>query len=873
MLDWIIQMNRVSLSAGRMIARLIVPAVFSTGVCNSCVAEQPTREAVMPNKHRAVFQKYCLDCHDSATQEGMMDLEALSLEVSSDIPTAERWAKVLNAINSGEMPPKDNDPIADEEKIDFLRDLSEQMVIARKILSDSGGVITLRRLNRREYANTIEALLGVRPDVSNLPDDQASSGFDTQGASLFMSSDQIEQYLATAKLSLELALLPQKHLQSKTIRIEPEEEYTPHYAAAAEEMRDKKRRGEAYFSQKAKAASEFGFLDDYSAKKQRRVEWLPLMEDYLNRPETKTGATLIMTIKQGGYTKIKLPTLHEMQDGHYTIRVRAAAYPDARERLHYLEFSESDTAGRTRLGWRKVTAELSDPQIIEFSFLHRRGQKKQILIHQRSHQDRADKNQATIDMKANGTGTIPGLWIDWAELTGPEPVSHSGGSAQRIFFDKPADWSDRQYAEEVLQRFAVRAFRGEQPDELYARKLLEHYAANRAQGKNLTQALLDPLAIILSSPRFLYMMESADAQTSSSLTEFQLMGSPLTGPQLAVRLSYFLWSAPPDDELMSLALSGDLQKDSVLQKQTARLLADSKADQFVQGFVHQWLQMDRLGMFQFDGVQFPTFDNAARESARDEVFETFHFMLQEKLPLPTLLKADFVVINDLLAGYYGIPGIEGHEFRKVSVAMDSSRGGLLGMAAVLAMGSDGQRSSPVERGAWVLRKLLNDPPPPAPPNIPMLSRLDGQILSARDLASAHQEQPQCANCHQKIDPIGYGLENFNAVGLWRDKEAIDKRGKFGKRQIVKEFSIDPSGQLPDGKSFANYFALRSVVADRGDDFIRGFTESLITYGLGRPFGFTDQDLADEIISHAGKQKYETSALIHAFTQSAAFRSK
>lgn len=792
-----------------------------------------------------------------------MDLEALSFELSRDIPTAERWAKVLNAINSGEMPPKDAKPISDEDKSAFLKDLSEQMVVARKILSDAGGVVTLRRLNRREYANTIEALLGVRPDVSDLPDDQATAGFDTQGASLFMSSDQLEQYLATARRTLEIALLSRKRSKSKTIRIEPEEEYTPHYTAARDEMLDKKRRVEAYFAQSEKPPSAFGFQDEYAAKKQRKVEWLPLMENYLKRPETQTGITLIMTIKQGGYTKVKLPVLHEAQDGRYTIRVRAAAYPDARERLHYLEFSEGYGTGRTRLGWRKVTAPLSDPEIIEFSFVHRPGRKKQIWIHQRSHQDRADKNQATIDMKANGIGTPPGLWVDWAELTGPEPDLRADELASQILFEKPEPWSDEQYASEVLSRFAERAFRGEAPDKNYLEKLRQRYRVNRAKGQGQIEALIDPLSIILSSPSFVYMVEGSGTQESPRLI----------GTELAVRLSYFLWSAPPDAELLKLGQTGELLKADVLHDQTARMLADARADEFVRGFVYQWLQMERLGMFQFDGVQFPTFDNAARESAGEEIFETFQLILNEKLPLQTMLSADFVVINDLLAAYYGIPGVKGHEFRKVAVPKSSRRGGLLGTAAVLAMGSDGQRSSPVERGVWVLRHLLNDPPPPAPANVPMLSRLDGQILAARDLAIAHQEQPQCANCHQKIDPIGYGLENFDAAGLWRDTEVISTPGGYRKRKKLKEFPIDPSGQLSEGEKFADYFELRSAVSKHGDDFARGFTEALITYGLGRPYGFTDQSLADEIISHAAEDDYAVSSFIHALTQSAVFRSR
>lgn len=815
----------------------------------------------MPAKHAKIFRQHCFTCHDAETKEGNVDLENLSFTITDNLETAERWAKVLNAINSGEMPPQDNEAIPDVDKAGFLRDLSEQMFAARKILSDAGGVITLRRLNRREYANTIEQLLGVRPDVSNLPDDQASAGFDTQSASLFMSSDQIEQYLAAARQALQLATQPRRQTKTKTVRIEPEEEHTPHYEAAAEEMRDKMRRAEAYYAQAENPPSKYGFLDEYQVKKQRVAEWLPLMEDYLKRPETKSGVTLIMTIKQGGYTKVKLPVLHPTDDGRYTIRVRAAAYPDAKERLHYLEFSEGYGTGRTRLGWRKVTAPLSDPEIIEFSFDHRAGQKKQVWIHQRSHQDRADKNQATIDMKANGIGTSPGLWIDWAELIGPERSPKNSKLSELATSN--LQQRDDQDAGTVIRQFAEQAFRGKQPDKAYLAKLLEHYKTNRAHGQTTTQALIDPLSIILASPSFVYMVESSATDTSSGLT----------GPELAVRLSYFLWSSPPDDELLQLGRTEKLLQDDVLQQQTSRMLADARSDEFVRGFVYQWLQMERLGMFQYDGVQFPTFDNAARECAGEEIYQTFQLLMKERLPLQNLLKADFVVTNDVMAGFYGIADVEGHGFRKVPVPENSKRGGLLGTAAVLAMGSDGQRSSPIERGVWVLRHLLNDPPPPAPPNVPMLNRLDGQVLAARDLAKAHQEQPQCANCHQKIDPIGYGLENFDAAGLWRNQEVISSPGPYRKRKKLKEFEIDPSGQMPDGQKFANYLGLRDVVAERGDDFARGFAESLITYGLGRPYGFTDEDLADEILKHASHNENEISAFIHALTQSTTFRTK
>ena len=322
---------------------------------------------------------------------------------------------------------------------------------------------------------------------------------------------------------------------------------------------------------------------------------------------------------------------------------------------------------------------------------------------------------------------------------------------------------------------------------------------------------------------------------------------------------------------MGLARSGSLSDPSVLRAQTTRLLNDSRRDRFVEGFVHQWLQMERLDTFQFNGVQFPTFDNAVRECARQEIFQTVHSMLDEKLPLRILLKSDFVVVNDLLAGYYGIPNVHGHQFRRVNLPEDSIRGGLIGTAAVLAMGSDGIRSSPVERGAWVLRHLINDPPPPAPPNVPQLSRLAGEVLSARELTKAHQEEPQCAQCHRKIDPIGFGLENFDASGQWRDKESIAiGKARFGR---TKEFAIDPSGTLPGGNEFSDYFQLRELITQYEDDFARGLTQSLIEYGLGRPYGFTDQDLADDIIRQTRASEYQLSEFVHALVQSKQFRSK
>ncbi|MGJ8695724.1 MAG: DUF1592 domain-containing protein [Verrucomicrobiaceae bacterium] len=816
--------------------------------------EQPDRVATMPDKHQEILEFYCYECHDSAEAEGGLNMEELSFHISKDIPTAERWQKILNAMNSGEMPPKKKDQLTDQEKTVFLDDLSNQMVLARQILSDNGGQITLRRLNRREYLNTVEDLLGVRPDASTLPSD-AGSGFDTSGADLFFSSDQLEQYLAVARDTLELSFFGKPPSTPKTTRVQPEADVTKQYTDYLAKLEDVKSRAQKLIADPSLDAKKLGFIDLYQAKRQLNSykDYSPQLIEYLNRPETKTGATLILTIKGGGPTRVKVASLGPQEGGTYTIRARAAAYTEAPLRLQYLELTGREGQNAERLGWQKITGSLENPSEVGFTFTHPTGSKRTYYLHQRTHQDRGDKNLWAEYRQKNGLGTPPGVWVDWAEITGPQPNPDFGKQTAQIFFEQPTDLSEEQYAREILRRFATRAFRGEEPTTEFLDKLLAQYQANRENGETLKRAMVGPMSIILASPGFIYMVESSGSEA-------------LTDRELAIRLSYFLWSTAPDTELLAQNLSDPV----TLRAQTERLLRDPRADRFIRGFTYQWLQMERLEMFQFDARKYEDFDNATRESAGEEIYATIHALFKERLPLHNLLKSDFIIINDALADFYGIPAIEGSHFRKVALPQNDKRGGLLGTVAVLAMGSDGLRSSPVERGAWVLRHLLNNPPPPAPPNVPQLGRLAGQALSARELQKAHQEAPQCAQCHQKIDPIGYALEHFDASGKWREQETVF----HGKRNTdTTLFPIDPSGELSDGTKFKDYFELRDVVASRPDAFAQGFSKELIAYGLGRPFGFTDFTLAEEMVTQAKERNYDPNEFIHTLVQSRKFQTK
>jgi hypothetical protein len=299
-----------------------------------------------------------------------------------------------------------------------------------------------------------------------------------------------------------------------------------------------------------------------------------------------------------------------------------------------------------------------------------------------------------------------------------------------------------------------------------------------------------------------------------------------------------------------------------------RLLGSPKSEAFAEAFVHQWLGLDRLNFFQFNPREFPGFDDSFKSAARAEVIQTFAHLLREGGSLRELLRSDRVIVNGLLAQFYGLEGVTGDGWRSVSLPPGSPRGGLLGMSAILAMGSNGERTSPVERGAWILRKLLHDPPPPAPPNVPQLSRLSERPLSPRERIAAHQELPQCMHCHRKIDPIGFGLENFDAMGGWRTSESYLKRpGGRG------PWPIDASGTMFRGGSFRDYFELRERIAGRVDDFAQGFAENLIEYALGRPYGFSDAALAGEMVAHAKAHNYAIRAFVSALVTSPSFRSK
>ena len=596
---------------------------------------------------------------------------------------------------------------------------------------------------------------------------------------------------------------------------------------------------------------------------------------YLNDPLTKSGSLLGVFDRNGNlnseeFIEISMDPLgfkkksKPLPLGKYRVRVRMGSVEGTSPDRHFAVLGSVSNGGSRNVdgdGFNlletfQVTGTTSAPQVFETTVELSLNGSRKFSLREKSNL-MADTLRGKREIYKGGMAAPPALWIDWVEWEGPLQDKVQDDGLVSILQNNLSGTVDteEERARSIFQRFCMEAFRQVDPDPMFIDQLVGLYKRRITAGDSFDVAIRTPLSVILASPGFLYLDEPNMKESKR----------PLNDRELAVRLAYFLWSSPPDARLFALAKRNELSNPATLRAEVDRMIADPRSEEFVAGFVHQWLHMERLDFFQFDTKLHREFDESVRASARKEVYESFALLLrdQERGHIGKLLKSDYVMINGLLGTYYGIDGVSGDHFRKVSLPPDSPRGGLLGTAAVLAMGSDGIESSPVERGAWVLRYLLNDPPPPAPPNVPQLSRLADKPLTARERVLAHQEEPQCASCHRKIDPIGFGLENFTAAGKWRTE---DKHGK-------KTYDIDPSGKFHKGPEFSGYFEMRDLIAQKENDFARGFTEHLIGYGLGRPFGFTDEDLANEITSAAKKEDHSVSAFVHALVQSKAFITK
>ncbi len=878
-------------------------------------AVETQSRAVMGERHKTLLEQNCQKCHGAEKQKGKFRVDDLSFQITN-IETAERWQKVLNQMNSGEMPPDEEKQPAVAAKTDFLDELANVMVSARKSLADQKGAITMRRLNRREYKNTLRELLGVEINVSALPSDTGTGGFDTVGSNLFMSGNQFEQYQLLGREALTEAFEWQAAAAVvKKLRYEAEtstpvvqkfvdyqidaRERAKQWVKAVEEAAAlpenqeivaklrKESKNDSIFRRSwekipgAPSPRSFGFdkkgeNDADLANDSLGAGWLPYHQYYMRQPALDRGAYLGTQTRHPAelnvnYIELLVP--FDWPVGEYVVRVRAAAASDAPPERRFLDFGIHARTGKV-MATHQINGTLEAPQTIEIPLTLTRGNadrpNRTLFIREKGSWDTNEEGgrKRAEALKRNGIGPEVALWIDWIEIERLPNVAKPtppGIASLGISLDDKAPSPNPAELRTALEKFSTEAFRGTPPPADYIDALLGLYDVRTKAGDKHGAALKETLSVVLSSPMFLYLAEPSGGDQRR----------PLSDAELATRLSYFLWSAPPDPALRKLAAEGQLAKPEVLSAQTERLLNDTRSEGFVRAFTHQWLGLDRIDFFEINLKQYPRFDTATKVAAKNEIFETIGYQLRHNASVRDLLKSDYVLINRVLGHYYGIEGVKGDGYEKVALPKDSPRGGLLGMAAIHFMGGNGERTSPVERGAWVLRKLLHDPPPPAPANVPAITRLADKVLTTHERLLAHQEDPQCASCHRKIDPIGFGLENFDAAGQWRTEDSYqlsDSAGK-SKPESKKTWTIEAAATLHKGPAFKDYFGLRDIVASKSDAFARGFSAALIEYALGRPCGFSDEPLIETMLNQSAKRDFAIREFIHSLVKSKEFHTK
>jgi hypothetical protein len=765
----------------------------------------------------AFLRKHCLSCHGERKPKAGVSLQGYADEaaVARDRKT---WQRVLDVLAAGDMPPQGRPRPAPGDVAAFTKLVRGAFDRADRAAPPDPGRVTMRRLNRLEYRNTIRDLVGVDFDpAEDFPSDDVGYGFDNIGDVLSLPPVLMERYLAAAEAVMGRA-------------ITPDPPPVPRRGTGAKFTRP----GSEHPPLKA------GYRVVTAKPDGSRVETGPLFIDY------------------------RVPAR-----GEYVFRTRlyAEAEGGAPVRVAVLAGCAKDAPGAAsddeaaRLSGAAV-ASLRPFLVLKTLEVKARTPKEAEAVEVKVPTGVGPRHMAVALVKPEAGAPTPTLYVQHLSLEGPldtRPPSH-----YVLLACDPAKPRAEQ-TREVLARFATRAYRRPATPEEVGR-LVKVADAALARGEKWEATVQLAMQAALVSPKFLFRVELDDRPGERG-------PHPLDEYALACRLSYFLWASMPDDELFALAARGRLSAE--LESQARRMLRDPKASALVDSFVMQWLQVQNLKSFQPDPQRFPHFSEPLRAAMLQETRLFFEAILREDRSVLDVLGADFTFLNEPLARHYGIADTAGNlvgqkptrpggkpfhwnEFARVNVA-GTGRGGVLTQASVLAVTSNPTRTSPVKRGRWVLEQLLGTPPPPPPPDVPPLER-DGKPVAAgtlRQQMEAHRRDPACANCHAKMDPLGFGLENFDAVGAWRDQDA--------------GATVDPSGILPDGSTFRGPAELKKILLAKKDLFAHCLAEKMLTYALGRGLGPQDRRAVDGIAAGLARDGNKFSALVVEVIRSDPFR--
>jgi mono/diheme cytochrome c family protein len=802
---------------GRLI-RCAGIALLSAAALSAASPQSPNPAYSAASQYRAVLDQYCVTCHNARLRTAELLLDQASLEKIG--AEADLWEKVVAKLRSGAMPPvgvRRPDPATYDSIASYL----EQELDRAATTSPNPGRPALHRLNRAEYANAIRDLLAMEVNAESLlPADDASYGFDNIGDVLSVSPALLERYLAAATKisnlavgnphagpSIETYTLPKRLMQRDR---------------ASEDLPFGSRGGIAvrhYFPVDGEYALRI-FLE-----RDRVLDIIGLAEPH--QLDVRLDGALLKSFTVGGGGDGASSEFGPQDYRRPASDTGAESYERTADAGLELRFQA--TAG---------------PHVVGVAFLDRALAPEGVF------------RRRLVGAQYGQADDIPG--IGSVVIGGPYGVKGSGDTAsrRRIFLCHPdgraAAGEQHACARRILTALARRAYRrpvAEQDLET----LIGFFEQGRAQG-GFEAGIEMALRRLLVSPEFLFRIERDPADAAPGTAY------PISDLELASRLSFFLWSSIPDDELLDAAEQGRLRQPGVLEQQVRRMLADSRAEALIDNFVGQWLYLRNMDRVVPDPEAFPEFDENLRNAFAQETRLFLESMLREDRPVTDLLNADYSFLNERLARHYGIPNVYGSHLRRLKLE-DANRRGLVGQGSILTVTSYATRTSPTLRGKWLLENILGSPPPPPPNNVPSLRDRgeDGRILSVREQMEMHRKSPACSGCHARMDPLGFALENFDAIGRWRTTSGAN------------DSPVDASGVLPDGTKFEGPAELRELLMSRRGEFVNTFAEKLLTYALGRGVEHFDKPAIRKILRDAAPGDYRWSAMILAIAQSTPFQ--
>jgi hypothetical protein len=743
---------------------------------------------------RAFINRYCIACHNTKVKTSGLALDTLLTEPVNQHP--DKWERIVRKLRARYMPPPGT-PRPDERTYEtVVSSLETALDNAAAAKLNPGRTDTFRRLNRTEYRNAIRDLLAIDVDVSSLlPSDESSHGFDNVTVG-DLSPTLLERYLSAArKISRRAIGTPVRAPGGETLQLPPDLTQEEHF----EEL-PLGTRGGLVIPYTFPLDAEYEVVIRLARDRNEHIEGLTDVHD----------VELMLDGERVQLFTVKPPPTgqdHSQSDQHLKMRLKvkagphmvAAAFPKKRSALLETE---------------------RQPYQAHFNM------------------DRHPRIQPAVY-----SITINGPY----EATGPGDTP----SRRRIFVCRPSSSADEDpCAKRILSTLIRRAYRRPVSD-ADLQTPLKFYREARAES-GFENGIEMALCSVLVSPEFLFRVEQ-DPSNVPAKSAYRV-----SDIELASRLSFFLWSSIPDDELLDVAIRGKLRTPAVLEQQVKRMLADSRSQALVNNFADQWLYLRNLASTTPDMRTFPDFDDNLRGAFRKETELFFESIMREDRNVLDLLSANYTFVNGRLAKHYDIPNIYGSRFRKVTFPEGGERGGLLRQGSVLTVTSYATRTTPVMRGKWILDNVLGLPPPPPPPAVPALKEnVSGKNLSIRERMAQHRENPVCASCHQIMDPVGFAFENYDAVGRWRTTE-------FGE-------PVDAMGGLPDGSKFEGVAGLQKALLSRPDAFLATFTEKLLTYALGRGVEYYDAPAVRKILQDARAKDLRFSSVILGIASSTPFQ--